>query len=185
MDPSEHDRHLARMVFTLQIIVGAMALGAAVFLGIGFLTPADFGGRSGVAVAVPFLTYFSAGVAVVSLAARMVVSAVMTNLARQRIADGVVRGQACHAADEATAAFQSSRTGQLWQAYMTIAIIRAALVEGAALLAAMAYFIDRQPAAAAIAGFLILVLLLQFPTRNGVANWIEDQDRLIEQSAAP
>src|SRR5262249_15847899 len=68
-----------------------------------------------------------------------------------------------------------------WTLYQTRMLIRAAPVEGAAFLNLIAFLVEGQAFSLGIALGLLLVLILQFPTRDGVERWIETQRERIAQ----
>jgi hypothetical protein len=61
----------------------------------------------------------------------------------------------------------------LLQTYQTRMIVRFALVEGAAFLNLIAFMTEHAKWSLAIAGGLVLVMLVIFPTRTKVAHWLE------------
>ena len=77
-------------------------------------------------------------------------------------------------------AFQTN-SGKLALSYNTQFIIGAALIEGAAFFAAVAYFIGKNPIALGLALFLVGMILMRFPTRLRVAAWIDSQQELLIQ----
>ena len=66
-----------------------------------------------------------------------------------------------------------------WVQYPTRLILIAALLEGAAFFELIAYFLDGQPLYLGLAGGLLVLLLLQFPTRTGVESWVATQREMV------
>jgi hypothetical protein len=71
--------------------------------------------------------------------------------------------------------------------YQTQLIIGAAIDEGAAFFAGIAYLIGKNSIALGAAILLLAGLLARFPTRERVARWIEHQREklILERSEAP
>ena len=65
--------------------------------------------------------------------------------------------------------------------YQVVLLQRCAPLEGAAFYWLIVYFLENQPAFLGAAGGLLVLLLLQFPTRRGVHAFVERQRELIEQ----
>ncbi len=65
--------------------------------------------------------------------------------------------------------------------YQTRTVIRAALLEGTAFLACIAYMLEHQTIALAIAGLLLLMILSQIPTVSGLESWLDDELATVQQ----
>ena len=76
----------------------------------------------------------------------------------------------------------ASDAGKLSMLFSTLTIIRSAMIEGAALLACLAFVTEKQITALCVALVLIVVLLACFPTRSRVSAWIDQQLQVIEQT---
>ncbi len=72
-------------------------------------------------------------------------------------------------------------TGKLASAYLTQFIIGAAINEGLAFFASVAYLIGKNPIALALALLLVVALVARFPTRLRIASWIDRQQELLIQ----
>jgi hypothetical protein len=72
-------------------------------------------------------------------------------------------------------------TRKLALTYQTQFLIGAAINEGLAFFAGVAYLLGRNPIALGLALLLIATLALRFPTRNRLASWIERQQELLVQ----
>ncbi len=62
----------------------------------------------------------------------------------------------------------------------TRAVVLGSLIEMAALINVAAYFVEQQAFSLIAAGVLAVILLLQMPTLNSTAQWVEDQGRRLE-----
>jgi hypothetical protein len=76
---------------------------------------------------------------------------------------------------------EADLTEPLCGLYQTSMIIGDAFLEGAAFYFLIAYLVEGSPIALAGAGFFLIMLLFQFPTRTKVEAWIERQRGLIEE----
>ena len=74
-----------------------------------------------------------------------------------------------------------SDTGKLAVVYQTQFIIGAALNEGPAFFAVIAYMMGRNPIALGLAAVLLAAILVRFPTRVRVGDWMERQQELLEE----
>jgi hypothetical protein len=73
-------------------------------------------------------------------------------------------------------------TGSRWpNAYMTALVIGAAINEGVAFFAVIAYLIEKNPIALVLALVLIAGLVARFPTVNRVERWIEQQQEKLRE----
>ena len=70
-------------------------------------------------------------------------------------------------------------TGRLAVVYSTQLIVGAALNEGAAFFAGVAYLIGKDPIALGVGLFLVGVLIARFPTTDRVARWIARQEEML------
>ena len=69
---------------------------------------------------------------------------------------------------------------KLFLLYFTQAIPTAAILEGAAFAAGIFYLVlDRSPWNLGVAGCLVGMILLQFPTRRHIREWVDRQLRLV------
>jgi hypothetical protein len=71
--------------------------------------------------------------------------------------------------------------GKLSIVYMTRTIVAAALLEGAALMAIVAYMLEGSTVALGLAVALVAGILLHFPTASRVAGRIETKMRRVEE----
>jgi hypothetical protein len=160
------------VVLTLQIIVGALALGIVNFMlviVIAFRPPAPQNpiGQS-------LLTYMAVGGAVLAVMASIFIPFLLAGPMRKSSLDAPAGLRAIGSKDEAN-------IGPLAQMYQTLLIIKCVLIEGAAFFSLVAYIIEGQTTALATAGVLLLVLLAHFPTRSRMEAWIESELVVSEQ----
>jgi len=169
MNPPDLDSTLWPRVFTLRIIIGALLSGVAImaFMAI-FLRQS---GGMPPPPPTPLVTYLALGLSAVLLVThRLILKQVETN-ARKRIAR-----QAGESVDASI-----PEVGDLCGVYQSSRIIAAALIEGPALFCLIAYLIEGQWISLVTAGILWIGLLFLFPSVDGVARWIMDQQEHIQQ----
>jgi di/tricarboxylate transporter len=181
---------------TCQIIVGAMIMGVLSFLAIIlFVTtvvlnppPALPGaGAGGPAIAgpgnspLPVITYLAVAVGFVNLALSFVIPRMNADRTRRQIAlegpTAVTKG----GPSEAKQVYPASYSAKLAQNYQTQLIIGAALLEGGAFFAAIAYMLERSPLALATAIVLLATLAALFPTSDRVNAWLDRQLELLQE----
>jgi Na+/alanine symporter len=144
----------------MQIINGAIALGALVAVGLltfvrtqNNLPPRD----------PPILSY----VVLAFAAIQVVISMVLPNVVA------------------ASAARRFAAPPRWYAVYQTRLIVRLALLEGAALALAIAWFIEGWSVTLVVALVFVALMLLQFPTGRRVERWVEAQKELAYQDRAP
>lgn len=159
-----------------QIIVGAMVGGLLFFLAMVLVIgrdepPADWNGPTGP----PMLTvvaFFiaSAGLVLTFLAPSFVVAKGLKRLARLGPEDLAMQDPW-----KEGGALPATDVGALLQLFQTQTIIAAALAEGPAFLALIAYMIDGGPLPLGISGLLIVAMMVRFPTIDRVHVWLDEQ----------
>jgi len=152
---------LAARVKTVQIIIGALTMGAIAFLGVAVFIqvskPTELQGT-------PMLTYVLLGAAAMTaLGARTVVLTAVSGALRTRLADKP----------------PADLRPEILAGWMTHKIIGAALVEGPAFLAIVAYLIEGQIVAAALGGVAIAGIAMQLPSESSARGWVEDMERAV------
>lgn len=162
---------LTPVLRSMQIIVGALALGIINFLLIVVfvIRPQAPGAPAGEMLQ----TYMSVGGAAVAVVASFVVPMVLAGSMRKSLPDSSAVSNTAGAKGEANIM-------PLTQVYQTLLIIRCAILEGAAFFCLIAHMIERQTITLAVAGVLLLVLLAQFPFRSRVESWIENELEMAE-----
>jgi len=181
---SDHQWHneLTPVLRTMQIVVGALVAGCAMFLVVVLVVaPTMAADRR---QDMPLITYVATGFAVVSLIVRAVVPGIVVTLGRRRILNGNWPMPASRGGSQPINVEFIERTGdagRLAVLSLNRTIIAAAMLEGAAFFALVAYMIERLPLALVVAVALIVGVALHFPTRSRLVHWVEDQLALIEQ----
>ena len=153
-DP-QSENPLAQQVKVLQIIILAMVMGVVMFAGIAMAMQREPSGDS-------LLSYTAAGMALFGIVARVVVPAAIVGKLRQQLA-------------EETGLSAEAATARLATMYQTRTIVAAALVEGPALIALVAYLMEGKLMALGCAAVMLATLATLFPTANSARSWLEGQ----------
>jgi hypothetical protein len=178
---------------TLQIIVAALITGVVVFLGISSVVapilgaPPGAGGAGGAgppAAAGPMdlrdvITWTAVAFAAVGLPLSFLLPGWMSNQNRRSIAAGTWNAPGTPALFGPGAL--ESDTGKLAFVYQTQLIVGAAMNEGPAFFAVVAYMLGKNPIALGLAVLLLVAMVVRFPTRLRVASWIDRQQELLIQ----
>jgi hypothetical protein len=211
--PSDQDV-IDRVTRQCQIIVGALITGVVFFLGIATVIdmPSNAAARPGAGEksaegpgqpadarlnARPasdgtdfrvLLTWIAVAFAVMSLPMSFVVPGLIAQQNRRAIAAGTWPPASQRAATDRLIGPKESQTstGQLAMVYQTQLIIASALNEGPAFFAGIVYLIGKDMIALGVGVLLIAVLASKFPTRDGVARWIDEQQEklILDKQAA-
>jgi hypothetical protein len=173
-----------------QIIVGALISGVLVFLvvavvvgplaGVGADAGAQPAGK--LAQSVPILTYIALAVGAVCLSMSLIVPSLLAKQQRLAMAGGKsLPGQSpASTPAQRPEAVGTAPTG-LSSVYLNQLIIGAAMNEGAAFFAGVAYLVEKNPIALAVALVLIAGLIARFPTASRVERWIEQQQEKLRE----
>ena len=172
MDSQQRD-HIHRTTTTLQIIIGALAMGVLTFAVIAIVVAAGKAADDESGVIGPM----ALGVAVVSLVAATLVPRILQGNMRRAVAEGrPLASDPRRPIDPAL-----GDVGKLAAVYQTLLIVGAAILEGAAFMNVMAYMLEYNFINLACAAMLLVSLFFKFPTRNGVENWITDELKQVEE----
>jgi high-affinity Fe2+/Pb2+ permease len=154
-------------VLTLQIILGALAAGLTTYLVVVLVIRGlpEAGGEP------ELLTYCSVGFFFMMLVASSIMPRVMVQAQLSQISRGAWKPST---SDSENADF-STEAMQLLAVHQTQAIVRWAMLEGAGFFALTAYQLEGHWLSMAAALLVLALLLLLFPTRGRVENWIERQ----------
>ena len=166
---SSREGGLPQVVRRLQIIVGSLVLGCVSFLAVGLIIcwqrgapPA--GGN------MPIITSCAVGFALFALAARAIVPGVIVAHGRRKILQDVSpprRGRR-----RAPGMVERIEiTSKLWAIWSAHTIVAAAILEGAAFFAMVAYLVECSLLSLIVTVGLILVLAAHIPTRSGLILW--------------
>ena len=169
MSPFSSDEFAYRTIRSVQIIVVALALGPIVFAGMILFQRMNKGPQRDAMIA-----YLAAGFAVTALAARGVVGAATTTAQRKRIA-----ARAWSPGPNAAPVNLTDGDRFLF-VFQQKTIIEAALVEGATFFVLISFMIAGQWWSLAVAGVLLLFLIVPFPTYDRVESWVRYQLELME-----
>ena len=162
----------------LQIVSVAMGLGAVALLAVmAWLTgshppePLEQG-------RLPLVSLVAAGYGVLAILLSFVLPDQLISRNKQRIKEGSFedRGSGL-AAVMGDAIEKTGNTGRLFVLYQTRSLLTVVFLEGGSLFASVAYRVEGQVYLLVIAAVLILLLFLRLPTRRGMAEWIEDQEK--------
>ena len=158
------------MTRTLQIIVLALTLGLVSFLAVVLCLPTRAKRPAQGPVVLPVLTVAAFTVAVVVVPLSLVIPRLMVDAARKQIAAGKWTAKLPPGMPPPT-----TDAAQLAMVYQTQKIVGAALNEGAAFFALLAYVNEGNIIALVLAVLLIVGVALRFPRRDQVAAWIDNQ----------
>jgi len=187
-DPHRHDpqrqdsqgqNELSLVVQRLQMVVGTLIAGCVIFLVIVLVIPSGEAPRPDP----PMMTYIAVGFAVAGLFARAIVPGIMAAALRRKILQGTwppPQGQGRFAA---VAEFleRTGERGSLAMLFNMRTIVAAAILESAIFFLLCAYLIEHRPGSLVVAVLLLLGLFVHIPTHRQLADWIEDQLRLLEE----
>ena len=182
-EPADH-RAMTPIVRTLRIITGAMLAGAVLLCVVALVV--RHGGLLERDEPVPghfVLTYVAVAYVAGALLARFLVPGLIVSSARRKIAQSTWRPPAGGASSDPVSAeslAQTGTAGMLCAVFLQRTIIAAAMVEGAVLLALVAYLLEGQVLALVAAGLAFLALAQLIPTTTGARNWLAEQLRRLE-----
>jgi hypothetical protein len=154
----------------LQIIVFALVTGLVTFLGVVLFLHAQPKPARNPGAVLPVITVVAFTIAVVLAPLSLIIPRLVSDAARKQIAAGKWAPGNAPAGVTAT-----TDAGRLAVVYQTQKIIGAAMTEGPAFLALIAYMLESTSAALGLALFLIVGVALRFPQRAQVQQWIDDQ----------
>ena len=140
---------------TSQIIAGALIMGIVVFACVAFFVAKGEPAES------PMLALMGAGMAVMMVVVRFVMSTVIVNGAKAGLKEAAD-------ADVMT---------QLAGLYQTKMIVGMAVLEGAALFSLMAYISEKQFWSYGVVAFLLGVMAISFPSQGQFESWAEEMKR--------
>ncbi len=178
MQDSHWQDELTPVLRQLQIITGALVAGTLFFM---VITLAFTGGQFQ-AANLSVLSYTAAGFAFVALILRMVVPGFLVSKGRKLIARGTLQLPSGGLSPNMVGSLErAGDAGKLWMALQTSTIVSAALLEGAAFFALIAFLAEQSPLSFMIAIALIVGVILHIPTRSRIIQWTEDQLTQLEQ----
>jgi hypothetical protein len=173
MSPFSSEEFARRVIRTVQIIVAALVQGPIVFAGVAIFQRMNQQPQQDASLA-----YIAAGFAAMTLVIRSFIGAAVVASHRKRIAAGSwslnVRGTYSNMPADATDG------DRLLFVFQQKTIIESALVEGAAFFVLVTFLLVGQWWSLAIAGALITVILVPFPTYDRVEDWVRYQLELLQ-----
>ena len=162
-----------RVTIASQIIVLSLAAGVVFFGAVALWIGAqEKAGEEAI------VTYVMAALAVLAVAARLLIPALVASQGRKAMVAGVSQPPGQPPTSPAT------QRGGLELVYQTKTIVGSALLEGAAFANLIAYMIEGQMLSVVMSVLLLFGILLGFPTAGRIAAWVDDQQRLIEEEQA-
>ncbi len=171
-------QNVSPLARSLQIIVGAMIAGCAAFL-VCVVVLHKTGAMSARQLGeMPLITYLSVALTVSCLASSVVVGNLLTQSQLRSIASGTFRRRPV-AGLSAESMERLGDTGPLCHVLQTRTVIVAAMAEGAALFACVAYMLEGKTLALVCALAALLALVARFPTLDRVVQWLTIQREAI------
>jgi len=153
-----------------QIIVLALFSGVLVFGGVVLFTPADDrNGEMGI------LSLMSVGMTGISVLVSFLIPKLIVKQNRNKIASGD------WAVVPSGAPIKETDAGKFSIVFQMTTIVGCTVLEGAAFFALIAYMQEGHLTTLVSTGVLMLGILLYFPTRTRIENWIEHQLRLVDE----
>lgn len=162
-------------VRTMQIICGSLIGGVVMFLGIAVFLRTQGGVGGGLPQ--PILSFVALLFSCATVAASLFVPNLTINTARRQIA----RGTWQPAPRTPAGLVPATDEGKLLTVYQTAMLIRAALYEGTAFFWIIVYLVEGNTWALLGAGLFLAGVALQFPSRDGVEQWLMAQLQQLEE----
>ena len=167
----------------LQIVALAMGVGALALLAVmAYLNWRDppealEPGR------LPLVSFVAAGYGILAILLSFSLPDRLIARNKQRIKEGSFDDRGSGAAAMLGDAINlTGDTGRLFLLYQTRMLLTVVFLEGGALFASIAYRVEGQIYLLAIGAVLVLLVFLRLPTRHGMAEWIEDQEKELRRS---
>jgi hypothetical protein len=191
------DTSIDQITRTTQIIMGALISGVTTFLLIvvflvhfvGFGAPGGAAAAPGQAAgpnpaataqSIPLLTYLAAGMGAMLLPLSFILPGYV---AAQSLRSGAVRPPDGSSSPTKNPAASSGQAVNPAAAFQSSTIIGAALDEGGAFFAGVAYLIEQNPIALGVMIVLLAALVVRFPTRDRVERWIAQQEEKLRSGS--
>jgi hypothetical protein len=167
----EQERFLKKSLLTMQIIAGALIQGVIIFLIVVVFLPVP---PNRLAV---LNSYIGLGFALLA----MMMSLVVPNIIMASTKKALVKGRPIDLPQQFGEVSSLGFLAPLAGLYQTKMIIAMALLEGAAFFNLVSYMMERQPFTLAVAGMLLLALVMNFPTRRGLEKWLAEETKSIAE----
>lgn len=160
MSPFSSEQFLIQRVRTMQIIVAALLMGVVSF---GLMVTLVIKPQQ----QEPFLAYFAAGFTAVAIGMRSVVP-------------GLIAGNQVRELAEKSHAGTGAIDDEFIGVFQTKTIVEGALLEGPAFCLLISYMLTGQAWVLGIAFGLLVLMAIQFPTRDRAESWVKRQRELLE-----
>lgn len=164
------EQEVRQVLTVLRIIVLALAMGVATFLGVVLTMERDEAPDD------PMLWLLMAGFAGMALLARMVIPTVIFSSIRRKIALGTWQPQSKNGQPP-----PQTDEGLLMAALQMKTIVGCAILEAAGFANVFAFLSEGQLASAIVAAVLIVMIIAHFPLKMRVDGWLESQKRWLEE----
>jgi hypothetical protein len=183
MSNSQWQNEIPKLVRVPQIVVGALVVGAIVFLvvAIGISQIKD---EAAVRQDAPVMTYGAIALAGFLLVLSIIVAAVVVAAGRRKIADGTWQppGSETRGMSPYTEKLLETMgdAGKLWYVYISSRLIAVAIPEGGVFLLLVAYFTAPSTLTLVVAAGLIVAMATRMPSVASATRWVEQQLKLVE-----
>lgn len=164
------------VVRTLQIIVLALAAGVLLFALVAFFLP---GGGLKPWDANAWVSLLMAVISLTMIPARMFMPALIAQAGRRSIASGAGEPVERRSGEPS---LPDTEEGKLLSVYTTQTIFGSAILEGAAFLNLVAFFLEGQLYSLILGLLLLAGLLAGVPTLHSLESWLERQLRRIQET---
>jgi hypothetical protein len=167
-----------RQLRVMQIIAGAILLGAVIFLVIvlTIVLVRAKGPARGLPGNLPMISIVAVVFLAVTAPLAFIVPGFQTRAALRQIASGTWQLPL-----GANAAGFSTDASKLLAVQQNAMVVGLALLEGTAFFGCIAYLVEAQPFACGLVVLAVILMLLKFPTEGRVRAWLEHQaDQLVE-----
>jgi len=163
-----------RMLYTARIIFFGLFSGVVTFLAVVYLVLSSQPMLEGE----PLVTYIATGVGMLSVVLALVVPRMLGDGIRNKL----VRGEEYQWPNPQWAPPEDvGEVGPLMAHAMLRMIVSVAILEGAAFFNIVAFVLERQTLSLIVTALLLFVMLLKFPKRSWLENWLHDEMRIIEE----
>ena len=170
------DEITSARVRTAQIVAAALLSGVLIFAGIAVFLVQQRGKGLSPPTGMPVISYAAVALFVLELALWRFLPDQIANNQVGKIARG-----AWTPGPGAPATVFATDTDKLLSVFQTKTLVANALLEAVALLGCVAYLVEGRLCVLAVVGGAALLMLVTFPTRDNVAQWLaERQDRIRE-----
>jgi hypothetical protein len=156
-------------VRALQIVIGAMLMGIVTFATVAVVVRASDQAPQAFVEGKPMISYVAIAVAIGSLLLREIIGTAVVGAAFRKIA-----------AEAQQAGTSVDPAAQLTGLFFKKTIIAAAMTEGPALFAIIAYMVEGNAAPLIVAMLLAASITLLLPTQSRLADWIDVQQRRLD-----